>query len=61
MYLGFKNQPFTFSPPSPWLTCGESRASKYKKKTVTLSSSLIWRVKFKKRRLYFSGSCGEVE
>ena len=32
MYLGFKNQPFTFSPPSPWLTCGESRASKYKKK-----------------------------
>ena len=28
MYLDFKNQPSTFSPPSPWLTHGEARASK---------------------------------
>ena len=28
MYLGFKNQPSTFSPLSPWLTPGKARASK---------------------------------
>ena len=60
MYLGFKNQPSTFSPLSTWLTC-ESRASKWRKKTVVLSSSLNWWVKFKKIKLLFSGLCGGVE
>ena len=56
--FGPKKWASTFSPPSPWLTCGEARASK-EEKIVALSSSLNWWVFLKKWDFIFVGFVGE--